>query len=191
MKPMTPLIRVLSIDPGSNMGVCISTMNTKSKLMLVQEAFTIRLDKYLACVDEELLSVRKRQDIIHDGVITLLTNLMNHHQVDVVVYEAAYVARSLVAYDSLTMYGRAITKAALAYDWDIKIDTVAPSRVKKVVGAVGNKHDKDLVTQAILRNPNIQLPDYLDKEILTEHAWDAIAIGYCVYDDLMRNLGRR
>ena len=56
--------------------------------------------------------------------------------------------------------------------------------MKKNIGVKGNSGDKDLMTTAVLNNPNIIFNDDIDTESLSEHAIDAIAIGYSVLNDL-------
>lgn len=185
MSPFPPLFRVLSVDPGNDLGICIGEIDGALGTLRVIEVLTVVVDKALKLNDDARWMRFTKQELTEFFLDDVLSELLHRHNVDAVIYEGAYHAASLKAYESLLFYGRIITKIAKEYDWDILIESKTPSNVKRLNGAKGDSGDKTLMTKAIEANPKIILPDTVKLSDLTEHAIDSIGIAYCVLHDLV------
>lgn len=181
----SPSFNLLSIDPGSGFGICISHIDGMTGTMTVIDSISLTIDKAVKLNDDTRWARFTKQELIAFYLDDVLTPLLNEHSIDAVIFEAAFHAVSMVAYESLLFYGRTITSISKAYDWDILIESKTPSNVKKLNAVNGTSGDKDLMTKAVRANPRIIIPDHIVLDDLTEHAVDAIAIGYCVLHDLM------
>lgn len=188
MRHLPVSFRVLAVDPGNNMGICVAEIDAVQGTLTVVDVITIVVDKVIRLNDYQRITRYTKRELAEPYVTTVLTELLENNDVDCVVYEAAYNSKSLTAYESLLFYGRVINNASLAYDWDILIQSISPSSVKKMNGVRGNSSDKTLVTEAVRNNPAIVLPSYIDLDELSEHAIDSIAIAYCVLYDLVNSL---
>ena len=188
MRHLPLSFRVLSVDPGNNMGICISEIDVSQRTLKVLEVITVVVDKAIRLNDYQRLARYTKRELAEPYLSQVLTELLERYDVDCVVYEAAYNSKSLNAYESLLFYGRVINKVSLQYDWDLLIQSISPSSVKKINGVQGTSSDKDLVTEAVRNNSQIILPDHIDLDELSEHAIDSIAIAYCVLHDLMDSL---
>lgn len=188
MRYNPPNFRLVSIDPGNNMGICISEVNVARRTLEVIEVFTLVVDKAIRHNSYERHIRYTKKELVEHYLTNVLDELLNYYDIDAIVYETAYVSRSLAAYESLMFYGRVIKKVGLAYDWDLMIESKTPSNIKSINGILGTSSDKSLVTEAVRNNKSILLPEHVELDELTEHAIDAIAIGYTVVFDLTRSL---
>lgn len=188
MSIVSPVFRVLSVDPGNNMGICVAEIRGDTGTLLIIDAITVVVDKALKFNGDERWNRFTKQELAEFLLDDIISELLHHHSIDAVIYEGAYHAASLNAYESLLFYGRVITKIAKEYDWDILIESKTPSNVKRLNGAKGDSGDKTLMTRAVRANPRIIFPDTIKLDDLTEHAIDAIGIAYCVLHDLVETL---
>lgn len=171
---------LLSIDPGNNLGLAISVINPLDKTMTVVFSITLISDKAIRYDGNERVLTLSRNERRERYLRPIITQLLEQYNVDAVIYESAFVAKSIVAYDSLKFYGDFIRRCSQDYYWDILLQTVSPSKVKKILGVAGNSGDKDLMTSAVANHPSIIFSDGINVADMTEHAIDAIAIGYVV-----------
>lgn len=183
-----PEFTMLGIDPGGNMGICIARVNPRQQTLTVLEAFTLVMDDCIKVFPEHLHSTLDKRSLIDRYLTRKLTNLLEHYAIDHVVYEAAYNSRSLIAYDSLMFYGGVIRKVVTGFDFDLSVESVAPSKVKSSIGVKGNSGDKDAVRRAVASCNAIELTDGVTLAELTEHAVDAIAIAHYAFKECIQQL---
>lgn len=172
------VFNVLSIDPGNNMGVVVSRMDTHQNTMSVLFAKTLVIDKAIRYDNPEMVARLSKDERKAIYLTKYLTGLIRAFNVDAIIYEAGFMARSVNAYKSLIFYGECIRKIALDYDWDMLVQSISPSRVKSLLGVVGTSDDKELMREGIRNHSNITLLNGICLDDLTEHAVDAIAIGH-------------
>ena len=174
-------IRVLSIDPGSsNMGYTFSMVSYEHKTFTVIESGTINIEK--VCGLKTMFETPKLQ-LISAHLGSVITQLLENYQPDVVICEAPYMGRFPHAYAVLVMCTQVIQYTVGAYDFTILFTMVEPSTVKKRVGVRGTSGDKDAIKSALLTIKTITLPaNYND---LDEHAIDSIAIGYSEFYNIL------
>lgn len=183
MTLVKPEFTVLSIDPGNNMGIAISRIYPLQGTMEVLFSTTLVIDKVTRYDNHEIKLRRSNYERREAYLYPVLTQFMREYNVDAVIYESGYNAKSIIAYEALTFYGACIRRCAQDFDWDILIQQVAPSRVKSLIGVVGGSKDKSLIPAAIASKSDIILSEGIVLADLTEHAHDAIAIGYVVLSD--------
>lgn len=188
MRFIPPDFNVLAIDPGTNMGITVVTISMADKHMYVKDSFTLTMDEATRANLIHREEVLTRRHSIRDYLQHKLTRLLDRYDIDHVIYEAAYNSRSLVAYDSLVFYGNTISDVCHYYDFDLTYESITPSQVKTNIGVKGNSGDKEAIRNAVARCADIELPQWLHLEDLTEHAVDAIAIAYVAYQQCLRSL---
>lgn len=188
MRFIPPDFNVLAIDPGANMGIAVVTISMADKRMYVKDSFTLTMDEATRANLIHREEVLTRRHSIKDYLQHKLTRLLDRYDIDHVIYEAAYNSRSLVAYDSLVFYGNTISDVCHYYDFDLTYESITPSQVKTNIGVKGNSGDKEAIRKAVVRCADIELPQWLHLEDLTEHAVDAIAIAYVAYQQCLRSL---
>lgn len=188
MRFIPPDFNVLAIDPGANMGITVVTISMADKRMYVKDSFTLTMDEATRANLIHREEVLTRRHSIRDYLQHKLTRLLDRYDIDHVIYEAAYNSRSLVAYDSLVFYGNTISDVCHYHDFDLTYESITPSQVKTNIGVKGNSGDKEAIRKAVARCTDIELPQWLYLEGLTEHAVDSIAIAYVAYQQCLRSL---
>lgn len=179
---------IMAIDPGNNMGICIAEIDGATQTLKVIESITLVIDKALKFNDYTLWQRFTKWELTEFYLDDVLTPLLNHHNVDAVIFESAFHAASIVAYEALLFYGRVIKDVSMEYDYEILIESKTPSNIKKINKVDGRSGDKNLMTDAVRNNPQIILPEHIVLDDLTEHAIDAIAIAYSVVHDMVEAL---
>lgn len=180
-----PLLTVLAIDPGNNMGLSVCRIDFNARTITVLFTHTLVIDKVIRYDSHDVQLSATKEARRARYLEPILTQILEQWNVDAVIYESAYSSKSLIAYEALKFYGEVIRHCAQSYYWDILLQTVAPSKVKKVLGVKGNSGDKDLMTQAVFNHPAIKFADNVDINAMTEHAIDSVAIGYFMLHDFI------
>lgn len=180
-------VRAVSIDPGSRFcGVCAYEFDTSLTQMRVLDAYTLRMQEIhrtrtLGEETEEPPTL-ERLRILEDA----LFKFYSAWKPGLVSCESAYFKKQPKPYEVLTLCIGAARSALRRYEPEQRLNLVKPSVVKTEVGVSGGSNDKTLVRQALLKIPTVILPDNFD--LLSEHAVDAIAIGFASYQSLKREL---
>ncbi len=180
-------VRAVSIDPGSRFcGACAYEFNTGLDTMRVLDAYTLRMHRIHRArtlsmdLDEPPTVERLRE--LEDA----LYRFFDAWKPGLVSCESAYFKQQPKPYEILTLCIGATRTALRRYDDHQRLHLIEPSVAKNDVGVKGGANDKDLTRAALQRIPDLLLPDnYLE---LTEHAVDAIAIGYSTFQMLRRRL---
>lgn len=175
-----PIIRVVSIDPGFTMlGVAVSTLdyNTHKQELLYCETF--KVSSVTRQYEHHDICSGTSRVINTFAICNLMRSILQEHQPDIIICEAAYLNRFPLAFVSLSLCLNAIESAAYGYDNDIGFYTFDPATIKNANGVKGNSGDKDAMTQSLLSNEHIQTQ--IDLTELDEHSVDAVCIGFCYF----------
>lgn len=174
-------MRVLSVDPGVNLGLAI--LELVENKVNVLDVHTLKIDNYIEKFLPEILRIEgitiARTIAIEENIVKLLRTW----QIDHLCHETAYSSHGRMGFGrnvvepfaKLRENILAIKLAYRLYDKDSVSFAINPMTVKTVV--VGERsNDKDAVSRALLSKTDIEF----DCEIngLDQHSWDAIAIGY-------------
>lgn len=174
---------ILAIDPSiNNVGIAILEIDYLTGEILSIVAFTVITNKLTdqSGLDEDYHSERAIKLMKLRQVVT---NFLEHVNPVEVACESPFFNRfSPMAYGSLTEVVGIIYTAILDHNVNTKFTTIPPLSAKKAVGARSVKNDTEKgkfeVRQAIMNNPEIMKALKDDINFLSEHALDAIAVGY-------------
>ena len=170
--------RLISIDPGSrNMGLAFTEVNLLTREITVVEAETVVVDLFLRLHEGEYSfgEIIERQLII-SGVLKSTCERVEPHAF---VAEDFYLAGNATAYRSLAECMLTAKNAVLQYNNNVKFLLYTASNIKKKIGVSGTSGDKAAVKEAVLKLNNLSISSDIDTDALDQHAWDAIAVGYC------------
>ena len=175
---MEDKIRVVSVDPGVNLGVAVIDYYLETKKFKVLDAYTLDLSKYIPNSDEE-----DKRDISLRRLAKLklfLKNYIKLWQPDIGAHETAYVPHrgggaSIYSFASLIENILVIKFSFIESSHDFRILEVNPTLVKTTIVGIKSS-DKTLVLKALKENKDIDLSD-IEVDKLNQHNADAIAIG--------------
>lgn len=175
--------KIFGIDPGlSNAGVSIYTLDGYTGQILNIEALTLINDRLKdPCeVDFESHSERTYKLL---RLKQAFIELLNYHRPACVSCEAPFYNRLRpMAYGALVEVVSYIYSAVLEYNGNIRFETFPPMTVKKFIGAKAIKNNtvkgKIEVSDAVSNNPEIMSVLTVPLADLSEHAIDAVAVGY-------------
>lgn len=175
--------RMMSIDPGlSNTGVATFDIDFATGKILSIEAFTLTNNKLVdeTGMDDEVHMERAIKLMKLKQALQYV--LMHTAPVDVACEAPFYNPLMPMAYGVLVEVVNNLFSAVLEYNANIRFTQYPPMTVKKAVGAKAAKKDtekgKNMVKEALLQIPEIMTVLVTDIELLSEHAIDAIAVGY-------------
>jgi Holliday junction resolvasome RuvABC endonuclease subunit len=173
-------VRFVSIDPGSVwVGVAIWEVAEDQQSITVVHAMTLDLSRLARMHHEAFTEVHGDRGGRLHALTSTLCHLFDVWRPVAVCSEAPYSSKHPQAFEALVESLSAIREALRAYDIAISLKTIDPSTIKNGVGVKGNSGDKELMRAAIQRHSRLILP--LAIESLSEHAVDAIAVGYAYY----------
>jgi len=173
-------INILSIDPGTNMGVSIYTVSVPDLKILSIVTTVLNLSNHTT-EDPFYDNLLLRTQVIQRYIGNLTIEYMPH----VLAMEAAFVNSKFpksVMY--LSHYIAAINLSVTSINPFIKIFNYPPKLVKKLISNTGNA-DKDAMKVAVAMIPEIT--NHLDVNYLSEHEIDSLAIGYACIEELRNN----
>lgn len=176
-KPLT--VRVLSIDPGNNMGITVSELDFNTQLQTVLFCNTFDIDKVKRRFENDYIALGSNAVNRTHAIKYLVGGLLNDYQPDVVICEAAFLGRFPQAFASLCLCLNAIETAVFDYDYDVGFYTFDPPTVKVAMGVYGKSKEKDDMRNALLKNTRIKSEQ--DLTLLDEHAVDSICVGHCYF----------
>jgi len=172
-------INLISIDPGTNIGISIYQLSVPDLKIINIETLCIELSYFNNSENAEINMLSRM--IYLDNYIKLMINEYNPH---IIAMEAAFVnGRFPRSGMMLSKYIATIEMAIRAINPYIPIYRYAPKMIKMIIGAKGTA-DKDAMTKAVDKIEEITA--YIDPKQLTEHEVDSLAIGYITIG-MMRN----
>lgn len=175
------IFRILSIDPGSEtIGYSVMDIDNHSKKILHITAWTITGSK--------LVTLSELAAINHGA---RFARIRAHSQMLIKIlaqYEPSYVAIETPYYNPRRPGAFEVLVEVLAmirntiFDWNpwITIELTDPATIKKKIGVSGKSGDKQAVRNAL--SDILTVGSFITPE-LDEHAVDAIAVGFCFYQN--------
>lgn len=176
-KPLT--VRVLSIDPGNNMGICMSVLDFNTQTQTVLFVNTFDIDKEKRRYENDAVALGSNAVNRTHTIKNLVKGILDEYQADVVICEAAFLGRFPQAFASLVLCLNALETAVYSYDSDVGFYTFDPPTVKVAMEVDGKSKDKNLMHRALLSNTRIK--SELDLTTLDEHSVDSICVGHCYF----------
>lgn len=166
---------ILGIDPGTNTGVSIYTLDNDTFEIIDIFSYTIWLNNLI----NPLGNVRR------DRLFELknkILHILQIYQPLVVAYEAPFVNnRFPKSAIYLTEYTTTLCNTINDFNSDILIYSYAPKEIKYYIGATG-KADKNDMFNAI-SNIN-EITKFINIKELSEHSIDSLAIGYIMCKEI-------
>lgn len=174
--------RVVTFDPGANLGICISEMDIDHTYYKPLYAETVDLDRYAEIYLSDLIALHGKRFARCHALRIVVKGILNKWQPEVIAHETAFFNKFRVhAGIVLVEYLLFLRMAAIEYDPFVFIHGYAPFEVKKSVKAKKLSSDKSMITDALPKLPDIDL-SLVELDTLDEHSKDSMAVGYCYYD---------
>lgn len=176
------ILKVVSVDPGNNLGLACFEVNLTTKQIVAIDAHTLVIDDVINAYHPELLETH---GVLLARTFTIgkyLGKYCDKHDPDFGCHETAFSAHgrrnfgnSVESFAKLRENILAIKLAMINYDGTMPIIPINPQTVKyAVVGAQSS--DKSQITKALLSKEDLEIT--FETKFLDEHGWDALAIGY-------------
>lgn len=174
-------MRILSIDPGVNMGFAV--LDYDGMMIDVLDVYTCKIDNHVEHHLSDILRVNGITVARSMAIDELVTHMLNKWQVDYLCHETAYSSHGRMNFgrnvvEPFAKLRENILSIVLAYARYDRLNgafPINPMTVKSVV--VGERsNDKDAVYKALMQKTDITYQ--CSTANLDQHSWDAIAIGY-------------
>jgi Holliday junction resolvasome RuvABC endonuclease subunit len=175
--------RLIGIDPGLNFtGVAIYDIDYSTGVILRIEAFTLNNDRLKDLTGFDPDQVTERTIKLYK-LKQAIQYVLREFNPSYVVCEAPFYNRFMpMAYGALMEVVCLVQSSVLEWNSNIGFHTVPPLSVKKMIGTKAVKNDtlkgKDLVKTAVGNVKVIMDVLVTPLQTLSEHAIDAIAVGY-------------
>lgn len=161
---------LISIDPGSNIGVAIYKIRGYDLAILGVETLVIPLENFISPMATDKLLAKLRY---LESVVQYLS--LTYNPLVIAIEEAFLNIKFPLAVMQLSQYLAIILNTFNTNNPSIKIFKYAPRYVKRMFDAGGNA-DKNAMTLAL--SVNTELSVFINPMVLCEHEIDAAAIGY-------------
>ncbi len=172
-------LRVMGIDNGSSMlGMVIGDLDLRTGDLHIEQATTLVADK-LVDQHQGLLNSHGarwvRQRTLGDQVVSALRFYNPHH---VAVETPFFMPRRVQSFETLTEMMIFIRLAVEDYGLGADIYRITPGQAKRAVQPKNKNFTmkKAVIKDCVLAMENITYNKDLDKDALTEHEYDAIAV---------------
>lgn len=180
MKAEDITYRVLSFDPGANLGVTISEGDMGLTYLRPIHSETVDLNKWTKILFPEIEEVYGMRFARVHTLRHLVSNILRRWQPDFMAHENAFMMMQRVtAGITLAEYVLMMRMSAYEYDPAMPIFGYSPFEIKSAVKLKGKlTGNKNLVAEALPKLDDLDLSE-VDVKSLDEHSVDSIAIGYC------------
>jgi Holliday junction resolvasome RuvABC endonuclease subunit len=168
---MNETFRIVSIDPGTNIGISIMTIDCITFEVVAIETRVVTLNNYTYADDS---SDRLLEKLIHLNKVCYEI-AYSYSPIAIFVESAFLNMRFPKAVIQLSQFIATIETTFIQALPMIKIFRYPPKYVKKLISEYGGA-TKDGMLDAINKIPNIGM--LINTSLLTEHEVDAVAIGY-------------
>lgn len=170
--------KVMAMDPGSNtVGLAIINVYPNDPRYYLEDTVFLHAKRFMP-KDSDILRRYGERAARIEWLKHQFGQCLNIYQPDCFIAEAPYMGKQASAFEAL-VEARTHFKIVLGqYDPLMFYHYIDPKSVKVFMGAVDNS--KPAMRAAVLSNQNIVWPSHIDRENLTEHEYDAIAVG-CFY----------
>lgn len=179
MKSEDITYRVVSIDPGANLGITVSEGDMGMTKLKPLHTETVDLNKWATRYCPELVSTYGARFARIYALRQVLSNVLRKWQPDFIAHENAFMMiRRVTAGIILAEYVLVMRMVAYEYDPAMPIYGFAPFEIKAAVKTTKLSGNKALITEALPLLEDLDLTNVTVKD-LDEHSNDSIAIGYC------------
>ena len=180
MKNEDTTYRVLTFDPGANLGITVSEGDMGLTYLKPIHTETVDLNKWMKILHPEIEELYGARFARIYTLRDVVQNVMHRLQPDFMAHENAFMMiRRVTAGITLAEYVLIMRMCAYEYDPAMPIFGFAPFEIKSAVKIKGKlSGNKTLVSDALKKLPDLDLSE-IDFESLDEHSVDSIAIGYC------------
>lgn len=179
MKSNDITYRVISIDPGANLGITISEGDMGLTYLKPLHTETVELNKWAAKNCEEILDIYGARFARVYALRQVLSKVLRKWQPDFMVHENAFMMiRRVTAGIVLAEYVLIMRMIAYDYDPALPIFGFAPFEIKSAVKSKKLSGNKALISDALPLLDDLDLSEVSLKG-MDEHSVDSIAIGYC------------
>ena len=171
--------RVISLDPGANLGITVSEGDLGMTYIKPLHTETVDLNKWVARSCPDLAATFGSRFARIYALRQVLSNVFRKWQPDFMANENAFMMiRRVTAGIILAEYVLVMKMVAYEYDPALPIYGYAPFEIKASVKTKKLSGQKTLVTDALPLLADLDLTN-VDITKLDEHSIDSIAIGYC------------
>lgn len=176
------ILRIVSIDPGINLGLACLEFNVDTNTVTALDSHTVVIDNYIKYYLPEMLEQHGTLLARTYAVGKVVSKYCSGWIPDFLAHETAFSSHgrskfgnSVESFANLRENILAIKLGAVSYDSALKIVPVNPQTVKyAVIGKQNN--DKADIAQGLQSLTDLVLD--CETKFLDQHGWDAIAIGY-------------
>lgn len=186
--PNEDCIRVLSIDPGSNMcGFSIMDWNVGQKTGTIQYAHTVDSKEALSALGDALNIMRHTHDdkaLRLYGYAKVLSRLMDEYMPTIIGSESPYMGKFPQAFRTLAELTFLFRLTVSSKDSLANFVFVDPSGLKKFMKVPGNNGDKELMKKALISREDLFYANGIDPHSLDEHSIDSICVGYWLANEI-------
>jgi Holliday junction resolvasome RuvABC endonuclease subunit len=180
MKNEDIIYRVISFDPGANLGITVSEGDMGLTKLKPIHSETLDLNKLVKHRYSEIADTYGARFARIFALRDAMKDIFNRWQPDFLTHENAFMMMTRVtAGITLAEYVLIIRIMAYEYDPIMPIYGYSPFEIKSAVKLkgklTGNKH---LVAEALPKLQDLDLSS-VDISQMDEHSIDSIAIGYC------------
>lgn len=175
--------RVITFDPGANLGVTISEGDMGMTYLKPIHTETIDLNKWSDRLNKELVDLYGAKFARIYTLRKIVSEIFNKWQPDFMAHENAFLMmRRVSAGIVLAEYVLIMRMVAYEYDPNMPIYGFAPFEIKSSVKTAGKLNgNKQLITDALPKLKELNLVN-VDLKKTDEHGNDSIAIAYCFFD---------
>lgn len=179
MKSEDITYRVVSIDPGANLGITVSEGDMGLTYLKPLHSETVDLNKWAVRYCSTLVETYGPRFARIYALRQVLSKVLSKWQPDFMCNENAFMMMGRVtAGITLAEYVLVMKMTAHDYDPDLPVFGFAPFEIKASVKAKKISGLKTLIKDALPLLNDLDLSN-INIEELDEHSIDSIAIGYC------------
>lgn len=175
--------RVVTFDPGANLGVTVSEGDMGMTYLRPIHTETVDLNKWTERFYSEISEIYGARFARIYTLRRVVADILRKWQPDFMAHESAFLmARRVSAGIILAEYVLVMRMVAFEYDPMMPIYGFAPFEVKSSVKTAGKLNgNKQLITDALPKLVDLDLTN-IDLKTTDEHGNDSIAIAYCFFD---------
>ena len=181
MHPIDDIIKIISIDPGNNLGIAIYSLKSEPLEIIDIETRTLSLDRYIDKEQAKFEILSNKLQLLH----STMNELCEKHKPHALIIESSFLnIRFPAAVTQLSQYIAVIEFTFRRFDPFISILRYPPKYIKKLFTNNGSA-DKDDMLKGLKEKKD--LCKLMDVDLLTEHEVDATAIGYIGIEYIKKN----
>lgn len=173
------VVKFVGIDPGTSFpGISVYSYNVESRKIVRAAAHCFNLEKLAReAIKSQYQNPRYLRLQVFRGI---LRDILRKERPIKVASEHPYLnSRTPGAVIPLAECLYMIEQEVHEYNPHLCLERIDPSSIKNSVGVKGNSGDKEAMTKAILKIPEIMEVLTMDITTMDNNAVDSLAVGYC------------